>query len=298
MKTQLTPEEKLEKYRAQRRAQKKRYYAKYPEKLKSRSKTLLKQEYPPFNIPIKAEIIYQKRIDRKVKKIIKELGRAEFLAGKKQRSADSKLRRKNRTNDPEFKARLAINSLNYNKAHIRDLKIINTRDELLIAETLTKERIDQVLRVESSRKEAKNRPENKLKAHCRESFSRAIRIIKQKQKVSYSDMFDHFGYTVADLKLHIEKLFEPWMSWDNHGEWHIDHIEPLCSFHIQHVGCNSFKRAFQLSNLRPISKEENYKKIPQDKKKSIRLNQKLNEPTNIQLPDYDDVSNQCNLVAN
>src|SRR3546814_3330220 len=36
------------------------------------------------------------------------------------------------------------------------------------------------------------------------------------------------GYTVADLMAHLERQFLPGMSWDNRGEWHIDHIRPLC----------------------------------------------------------------------
>jgi hypothetical protein len=38
------------------------------------------------------------------------------------------------------------------------------------------------------------------------------------------------GYSANDLKVHIESLWTPGMTWDNHGEWHIDHIRPLSSF--------------------------------------------------------------------
>src|SRR3546814_3594325 len=33
------------------------------------------------------------------------------------------------------------------------------------------------------------------------------------------------GYTVADLIAHLERQFLPGMSWDNRGEWHIEHIQ-------------------------------------------------------------------------
>ena len=33
--------------------------------------------------------------------------------------------------------------------------------------------------------------------------------------------------TIAEFKEHIEKQFKEGMTWDNHGEWHIDHIIPL-----------------------------------------------------------------------
>lgn len=33
-----------------------------------------------------------------------------------------------------------------------------------------------------------------------------------------------------EFKNHIENLFLEGMSWDNHGEWHIDHIIPVSRF--------------------------------------------------------------------
>ena len=38
------------------------------------------------------------------------------------------------------------------------------------------------------------------------------------------------GYTKHELKSHIESLFTEGMTWDNYGEWHIDHIKPINSF--------------------------------------------------------------------
>lgn len=38
------------------------------------------------------------------------------------------------------------------------------------------------------------------------------------------------GYSAEDLKLHLESKFLPGMSWENYGEWHIDHIIPVSHF--------------------------------------------------------------------
>lgn len=56
------------------------------------------------------------------------------------------------------------------------------------------------------------------------------------------------GYTYNDLKTHIESLFTEGMSWDNYGEWHVDHIKPISSFDrdTQPSVVNA------LSNLQPL----------------------------------------------
>lgn len=50
-------------------------------------------------------------------------------------------------------------------------------------------------------------------------------------------------------------LFEPGMSWDNRGEWHIDHIKPVCIFIREGETDPAVINA--LSNLRPLWAEEN-----------------------------------------
>jgi hypothetical protein len=38
---------------------------------------------------------------------------------------------------------------------------------------------------------------------------------------------DYLGCSIEEFKTHIEQQFKEGMSWDNHGEWHIDHIIPI-----------------------------------------------------------------------
>ncbi len=74
--------------------------------------------------------------------------------------------------------------------------------------------------------------------------------------------FDLLGYSLDDLKSHIEAQFESWMTWDNHGvdTWHIDHIRPLASFSYDTPDHPDFKIAWALSNLRPLSAKDNLTK--------------------------------------
>ncbi len=65
------------------------------------------------------------------------------------------------------------------------------------------------------------------------------------------------GYTISDLKKHLEKQFLSGMTWENYGAWHVDHIVPLCAFNITSIDDIDFKRAWSLSNLRPLWRHEN-----------------------------------------
>lgn len=60
------------------------------------------------------------------------------------------------------------------------------------------------------------------------------------------------GYTLDQLKIHIEKQFQRGMSWANMGEWHIDHIIPKSLFKYQSAECPEFKAAWALTNLQPL----------------------------------------------
>lgn len=72
--------------------------------------------------------------------------------------------------------------------------------------------------------------------------------------------FDALGYTPAELMAHLERQFLKGMSWENMGEWHIDHIAPLASFNLEAVGSDEFKRAWGLPNLRPMWGADNMRK--------------------------------------
>lgn len=65
------------------------------------------------------------------------------------------------------------------------------------------------------------------------------------------------GYSRQELMNHLERQFLPGMSWENYGEWHVDHIQPLSSFRFTGRDCPEFKAAWGLSNLRPLWARDN-----------------------------------------
>jgi len=75
-----------------------------------------------------------------------------------------------------------------------------------------------------------------------------------------SKTFIALGYSVEELMNHLESLFQKDMSWDNYGQWHIDHILPLDSFEFSSTDDLEFKRCWSLSNLQPLWAFDNISK--------------------------------------
>ncbi len=79
----------------------------------------------------------------------------------------------------------------------------------------------------------------------RDLLKSTIKIFNRKKEGTTIDLL---GYSALELKEHIESLFTEGMTWDNHGEWHIDHIEDVSSFSEDTPMCI----VNALSNLRPL----------------------------------------------
>lgn len=71
---------------------------------------------------------------------------------------------------------------------------------------------------------------------------------------------DILGYTINDLRKHIERQFTKGMNWDKFisGEIHIDHIHPKSSFDLSNL--DEWRVCWSLPNLRPLWKKDNLKK--------------------------------------
>jgi len=68
-------------------------------------------------------------------------------------------------------------------------------------------------------------------------------------------VLDLVGCTPVELKAHLTRQFTPGMSWDNFGQWQVDHIRPCASFDltdpVQQRAC------FHFSNLQPLWAKDN-----------------------------------------
>lgn len=66
------------------------------------------------------------------------------------------------------------------------------------------------------------------------------------------------GCSPAELISHLEGQFQPGMSWENRGEWHIDHIRPLASFDLSDP--EQRLEACHYTNLQPLWAADNIAK--------------------------------------
>jgi len=98
-------------------------------------------------------------------------------------------------------------------------------------------------------------PEFKLIVNMRERIRFAmlrvcsIRSERTKQLLGCSPSF---------LRGYIEAKFEIGMTWENYGEWHVDHIIPCAGFDLRNPEAQ--KECFHYSNLQPLWAEENLSK--------------------------------------
>jgi predicted transcriptional regulator len=85
-------------------------------------------------------------------------------------------------------------------------------------------------------------------------------VLKESNVDKYGHYFDILQYTPEQLISHLENKFTDKMSWDNYGEWHVDHKLPITYFNISEMGDEEFMRCWSLDNLQPMWGIENIRK--------------------------------------
>jgi len=95
----------------------------------------------------------------------------------------------------------------------------------------------------------------RLRANMGKGISKSLRYNKNGHHWE-----DLVNYTQEDLRNHLERQFEDNMSWENYGEWQVDHIIPVSLFNITSTRCKGFKKCWCLENLQPMWAKDNLKK--------------------------------------
>lgn len=105
------------------------------------------------------------------------------------------------------------------------------------------------------RERRKRDPIFALNNNTRNAVYKSLRGLKRGRKWQ-----ELVGYTIDELRVHLEAQFVDGMGWHNIGDWHVDHIRPLSSFRITGPDCPEFRAAWALSNLQPLWAKDNLRK--------------------------------------
>jgi hypothetical protein len=136
---------------------------------------------------------------------------------------------------------------------------------------------------EARRRYVKSNP-GKIKSYARTEKAKATRARRERERASTDPVFrlnrcvrssmhaslqygkggkswqELAGYSLGELRRHLEKQFQPGMTWDNYGEWHVDHIIPKAMFSFTTHEDAGFRQCWALSNLQPLWAIDNLKK--------------------------------------
>lgn len=85
-------------------------------------------------------------------------------------------------------------------------------------------------------------------------------LLKERNINKTNKTFALLGYTIEELMNHLENLFTDGMTWENYGEWHVDHKKPMTLFEFTSTDDEGFKDCWNLENLQPLWEQENLSK--------------------------------------
>ena len=85
-------------------------------------------------------------------------------------------------------------------------------------------------------------------------------VLKENNVTKYGHYFEILGYQPEQLINHLEIQFKDGMTWNNYGEWHVDHKLPITYFKFNNVTDDEFKKCWSLENLQPMWGNENITK--------------------------------------
>lgn len=148
---------------------------------------------------------------------------------------------------------------------------VSNRDEILRKKKLytqktkkKKSKYDKLYREKNKEKKneytrnyRKNRRKNDPVFRITESMRSRIRIYFKSNNIQkYNKTFNLVGILPKNLKKYLETKFVDGMTWDNYGEWHIDHIIPISSAKNE----EEVYKLCHYSNLQPLWAIDNNKK--------------------------------------
>ena len=101
------------------------------------------------------------------------------------------------------------------------------------------------------REEWLKKPENRAASNLRVRNNNTLRdLISNFDSVGEDRVKKLFYIDKQGFMDHLTNLFEPGMSWDNYGAWHLDHKTDLGNFNV--LNDEELRKANHYKNIRPM----------------------------------------------
>ena len=88
--------------------------------------------------------------------------------------------------------------------------------------------------------------------------SRLFSALSRKNAKKNHKSMDLIGASPSFVMDYLQAKFTEGMTWENQGDWHIDHIQPCCSFDLTDE--EEQKKCFHYTNLQPLWASDNLSK--------------------------------------
>lgn len=145
----------------------------------------------------------------------------------------------------------------YNKDYWQKTKVEQTANHKVWKQN-NREHVNQYMRnymPEWEKKQREINPQFKIRKNLRTRLWHALRDQNVEKRFK---TFDLVGCSIEFLCERLESKFKSGMTWENYGEWHVDHIKPCASFDLTNE--DEQRECFHYTNLQPLWGAENISK--------------------------------------
>lgn len=146
-------------------------------------------------------------------------------------------------------------------AHVRAYKKwIRAQDKPWLAEGLTPSQSRKIRKSIDPAFASRVRLSSRLRCRQKGMAKKVSKNLHKSIKAGVPNIptFKFLGYSSEELRVHLGRQFTRGMSWDNMGDWHIDHRRPLAVFDLEDD--EQLKEAWSLTNLQPLWAMDNLAK--------------------------------------
>jgi hypothetical protein len=109
--------------------------------------------------------------------------------------------------------------------------------------------------------ELEHKEERKIYRRERRRTNICVRLthgIGARVPIKYGSAIEYLCCSIEELKGWLESQFQPGMTWENYGEWHIDHVVPLRRVDLKDR--KKLKKLCHWFNLQPLWAKDNQRK--------------------------------------